>query len=114
MKMVEIVNLLNGKVVAGGSFLDREVIYGFATDLMSEVLTLDKEHLILITGLANPQVLRTAEMAEIMCVALIRSKKASDEMIRLAEENHITLIESPFSMFKAVSVLHDNGLKPVY
>lgn len=114
MKVRDIVQLLKARIVAGSDMQDREVHYGFASDLMSDVLTLDTDHLLLITGLANLQVIRTSEMADIMCVAFVRDKKVSPEMIELATENHIVLLETPFSMFRAVSVLHDNGLEPVY
>ena len=114
VRVRDIVQLLKARIVAGSEMQDREVRYGFASDLMSDVLTLDTDHLLLITGLANLQVIRTAEMADIMCVAFVRDKKVSPEMIELATENHIVLLETPYSMFRAVSVLHDNGLEPVY
>ena len=114
MKLSEVVELLNAKVITCGEHLDREVKFGFASDLLSDVLTVDIDNLLLLTGMANLQAIRTAEMAEIKCVAFVRDKKMTPEMIELASENNIVTLETPFSMFHSVAILHDNGLKPVY
>ena len=114
MKIANVVKLLNAKVITGSSKLDEEVLYGFASDLLSDVLTIDRERLLLLTGMANLQAIRTAEMAEIICVVFVRDKKMTPEMIELASENNIVTIESPFSLFRTISVLHDNGLQPVF
>jgi serine kinase of HPr protein (carbohydrate metabolism regulator) len=114
MKVGDIVDVLKARVVCGEDQLNTEVKFAFASDLMSDVLTLDTEHLVLITGLANLQVVRTAEMADIFCIVLVRDKKVTPEMLAIARENQIVVLESPFSMFRAVSVLHDCGLQPVY
>ena len=114
MKIADILKKLNAKVITGSNKLDEEVLYGFASDLLSDVLTVDREQLLLLTGMANLQAIRTAEMSEIMCVVFVRDKKMTTEMIELATENNIVTIESPFSLFRAISVLHDNGLQPVF
>ena len=114
MRIAEIVKILNAKVITGDGKLDEEVLYGFASDLLSDVLTVDKEQLLLLTGMANLQTIRTAEMSEIVCIVFVRNKKMTPEMIELASENNIVTIESPFSLFRAISALHDNGLKPVF
>jgi len=114
MKIKEIADLLGATMVCGRNNSDREVEFGFASDLMSDVLTLEAESLVLITGLANNQSVRTAEMSDIPCIIFVRNKKVTQEMIELAAENNITLIEYPFSMFRAVSVLSDAGIKPVF
>ena len=114
MKIADIVKVLNAKVITSAGKLDEEVLYGFASDLLSDVLTVDKEQLLLLTGMANLQTIRTAEMSEIVCIVFVRDKKMTPEMIELAAENNIVTIESPFSLFRAISVLHDNGLRPVF
>jgi hypothetical protein len=81
---------------------------------MSDVLTLDTDHLLLLTGMANLQVIRTAEMADIFCIAFVRGKRVTPDMKQLAIENNIVLIETPFSMFRAAAVLFNAGLPPVY
>ncbi len=114
MKIIDLINLTEARVAAGHKFLERNVKKAFSSDLMSDVLTLDEEDILLITGLANVQLLRTAEMADIHIVLLARNKNASPEMIQLAEENKIVLLETPFSIFRASGVLFSNGIKPVY
>ncbi len=114
MKIKAIADALDAKVVCGEPFLDMEVYHGFASDLMSDVLTLDSEHLALITGLANPQTIRTAEMSDIICIVFVRGKKVSPDMISIAGENKMVLMECRYSLFKAVVKLHDAGLRPVY
>ena len=114
MKVSEIVGLVNAKVIIGTSLLDRDVEYAFASDLMSDVLTLDKENILLITGLSNPQAIRTAEMSDIPAIIIARNKKANPEMKRLAKENKMILMESSFSMFRIAGELYKAGVKPVF
>ena len=114
MKIADVVKLLNANLITGNDKLDEEVLYGFASDLLSDVLTTDIERLLLLTGMANLQAIRTAEMAEIICIVFVRDKKMTPEMIELASDINIVTIESPFSLFRAISALHDYGLKPVF
>lgn len=114
MKLSAIVNLVDAKVICGGDRLNDEVKAAFASDLLSDVLTLDTDGLMLITGLCNQQTIRTAEMAEISCVLLIRGKKVSPEMLVLANENNMVMLECRYSMYKTVGILYTAGLAPVY
>lgn len=114
MKISEILQYTCARIVAGNSQSDRYLKKAFSSDLMSDVLTLDEDNILLITGLANLQLVRTAEMADIHAVLLARGKKASPEMVELAEENGIVLMETPFSIYKASGILYSNGLNEVY
>ena len=114
VKITDIVELTKAKIVAGNPADIFLIEKAFSSDLMSDVLTLDEENILLITGLANVQLIRTAEMSDIHVVLLARNKKASSEMIQLAEENGLVLLETPFSIFKTSGILFSNGLKPVY
>lgn len=114
MKIREVVRLLDAKVVSGEFLLDSEAEFVFASDLMSDVLTIEKDNLLLITGLANLQTIRTSEMSDINKIIFVRKKKATDEMIQLAAENDMILIECDYSMFKTAGILYQSGLKPVY
>jgi hypothetical protein len=109
MNSEELVDLLNGKLITCGS--DNDVDFGFSSDLMSDVLTLEHDKVLLITGLANPQAVRTADMAGISNIVLVRDKKASDLMVTLAKDLGITLIETPFSMYRTSALLASAGLK---
>lgn len=114
MKINEVVNIIGGKVICGEAILDMEVKKGFASDLMSDVLTLDADNVLLITGLANLQAIRTAEMSDISCVVIARNKKVSKEMAQLAKECNIILIECPGSVFKTAGKLYEAGIKPIF
>lgn len=114
MKIREVVDILGAKVVSGQNNLDSEVECAFASDLMSDVLTIEKDNILLLTGLANLQTIRTAEMSEISNIIFVRKKKATPEMIQLAEENDMILVECDYSMYKASGLLYSAGLMPVY
>lgn len=114
MKLAEIVSITNGKVICGHDLMEKEVTHAFSSDLLSDVLTINRVGILLITGVANLQTIRTAEMAEISCILLVRNKKANQEMIDLAKDNRLVIIESPGSMFKASGQLYQLGIKPLY
>ncbi len=114
MKISDIIRVLDAQVLVGSEYIDYSINHGFASDLMSDVLTLEEEHLILITGLCNIQTIRTAEMANISVILFVRNKQASEEMIELAEENDMIILSCKYSMFKTVGLLYENGLEPVY
>ncbi len=114
MNIAEIIELTEARVFAGNPDKQINIERAFSSDLMSDVLTLDDHHIVLITGLANLQLIRTVEMADIPVVLLSRNKTASPEMIQLAEENGIVLLGTSFSIFRASGVLFENGLKPLF
>ena len=114
MKIDEIIKYVDAQIVASKSELDRSLDKAFSSDLMSDVLTLDEENILLITGLANLQLVRTAEMADIHAVLIARGKRASPEMIELANENGLVIMETPFSIYKAGGILFSKGLKAIY
>ena len=114
MKIAEIIKLTEARLVAGKPDNPVTIERAFSSDLMSDVLTLDYHQIVLITGLANVQLIRTVEVADVPVVILCRNKKATPEMIELASENGIVLLETPFSIFRSSGILFQNGLKPLY
>ena len=114
MKLNEIIQLTNARIVAGQNMDIGEIVAAYSSDLMSDVLTLDTERLLLISGLANVQLIRTAEMADVATVLLARGKTTSPEMIDMADKAGLVLLESPFSLFRASGILFAHGLYPVY
>ncbi len=107
-------NIVGASVVLGDEYLNEEVKYAFSSDLMSDVLTLDTNTLLLITGLNNLQTIRTAEMAEIRYILFVRNKKPSAEMIELARKERMILMVSEKSLFRVSGMLFMAGLEPVY
>lgn len=115
MKITEIINILGCKVISGFDFIeDATIDAAFSSDLMSDVLTLDSSRVLLITGLCNLQAIRTAEMADIKCILFVRDKKPTEEMIALAVENDMVILQSSLSLFRVSGMLYQAGVQPVY
>jgi CRISPR/Cas system-associated endonuclease Cas1 len=114
MKLQEIARTIDGQIISNGHSGDKGYEMAFSSDLMSDVLTLKNDNVVLITGLATLQTIRTAEMADINCIIFVRNKKVSQEMIQLAIESGIDLIECKYSMFRTSGLLFKSGLNPVY
>ncbi len=114
MKIEKIIQLLDAKILCGQNRIHDDISNAFSSDLMSDVLTLDAENILLITGLANVQIIRTAEVADIHYLVIVRNKKVSDDIVKLATGLDMVLIESPYSMFKASGILYEHGLNPIY
>lgn len=114
MKIENIIPLLNATVLCGHHRLSDDIAHAFSSDLMSDVLTLDAENILLVTGLANIQIIRTAEVADIHHLVIVRNKKITSDIVELANELNMVIIESPFSMYKASGILYSNGLNPIY
>ena len=91
--------------------MDREVHTACGSDMMSDVLAFVKEQAVLLSGLVNPQVIRTAEMMDMKCIVFVRGKKPGMDMIDLATERDIVLLRSDLEMFTACGLLYKHGLK---
>ena len=114
MKIKDLCKLVEGTVLCGEGHLDGNVEQAFASDLMSDVLTVKTNEFILITGLANLQAIRTAEMSDTPYLLICRGKEVSSEMLDLAVENDMLIISSAFSMFNCAGILYSAGLQPIY
>lgn len=115
MKINDIITLIEGKIVEGKQYANDEFTRIFASDLMSDVLTLKTdEPILLITGLSNVQTIRTCEMSEIRAIIFVRGKKSSEDMRKLAAENEMILIETPYSMYRTAGILYNIGILPLY
>ncbi len=114
MRIADIVQHVKGTVVCGKAGDGIEVSFGFSSDLMSDVLTVSETGLLLITGLANVQTIRTAMMSDIPAVLFVRNKHVTEDMRLLAEENGMVLVECAYSMFRASGILFQAGLSPVF
>ena len=113
MKLDKIMEITGAQLISG-ELDDRDYIQAFSSDLMSDVLTVEADDAILITGLANIQTIRTAEMADISCILFVREKEITPNMIRLAEENEIILMKTGNAMFTVCGKLFAEGLRAVY
>lgn len=111
MKLSEVKEIIGGTVVAGEELLEQEVDSAFGSDLMSDVLAFVEERVLLLTGLINPQVVRTAEMMDISAIVFVRGKTPDDNIIELAKSKGMVLITTEHSMYVASGKLYLNGLR---
>lgn len=110
MKIAEIKDLLGAELLCGEDCLDYDVESACCSDMMSDVLAYVKDQGVLITGLVNPQVIRTASMMDMNCIVFVRSKAPSEEMIELAEECGITVMKTTLRAYDACGRLYSSGL----
>ena len=110
MKLREIKDILDATVLCGEEFLEREVQAVCCSDLMSDVLAFVKDQSVLITGLINPQVVRTAEMMDMCCVIILQGKTPDELLVKLAKEKNIVLMVSNYTMYSACGKLYSTGL----
>lgn len=111
MTINEIKELLNATVLCCEDQLSKEVHTACGSDMMSDVLAFNKDQAVLITGLNNPQVVRTAEMMDIICICFVRGKRPDKSLIELAEDREIVLLTSDEKMFEACGTLYEKGLR---
>jgi predicted transcriptional regulator len=117
MNIKQLTDIANGKLLTPDVDLNREIKGGCGADLMSDVLASIQPEAVLMTGLCNPQVVRTAIMADVSAIVIVRGKTPPVETIRLAVEENIPLISTPFGMFELCGRLFEAGIvsleKPV-
>ncbi len=104
-------DLLNAEVLCGEEYLEHDVHTACGSDMMSDVLAFVKDQSVLLTGLCNPQAVRTAEMMDIVCIVFVRGKKPDDAIIELANERQIVLLSTNCRMFAACGILYEHGLR---
>ena len=111
MKLHEVKNILSADVIAVENELDREVLSAFGCDLMSDVLAFVDDQALLLTGLVNPQVVRTAEMMDMKAIVFVRGKEPTEEIIELAKDANIVVMKTDMTLYSACGKLYAGGLR---
>jgi hypothetical protein len=111
MTVTEAVTLLEGQFFAGEEKADLEVASACGADLMSDVMAFVKDRVLLLTGLVNPQVIRTAELLDIHAIIFVRGKTPGRDMVEMADESDIILAGTKLPMFLSCGKLYEAGLK---
>ena len=111
MKISKIAEILNAEFVCCEEFADREVYAACGSDMMSDVLAFVKEQAVLLTGLVNPQVVRTAEMMDMKVIVFVRGKVPGDAILDLARELDIVVLKTELEMFTSCGKLYQAGLR---
>lgn len=110
MLLRDLILIIDGTLVTNSTDMNRVIKGGFGADLMSDVLASIQPEAVLLTGLCNPQVVRTAQMADVAAVVLVRGKNPPAETIRLANEENVPIVSTPYGMFEVCGRLHNAGL----
>lgn len=110
MTVRDVKDKLGARVLVGEDHMDEEVESACGSDMMSDVLAFSKDHSVLLTGLCNPQVIRTAEMLDIVCIVFVRGKKPDEFMLHMAKERNLIILSTGHRMFSACGILYEAGL----
>lgn len=111
MKIKDIANLLSAQILTPEISVETEVHTACGSDMMSDVLAYVKDQAVLITGLNNPQVIRTADMMDMVCVVYVRGKKPDRLSLELAKQSNICVLCTDMPMFSCCGILYDYGLR---
>lgn len=111
MTVKDIIEILDAEAIAGKDNLDNEVKTACGSDMMSDVLAFAKTQCVLLTGLCNPQVVRTAEMMDIVAIIFVRGKMPDETMINMANEMELPILVTPHRMFSSCGLLYEKGLR---
>jgi predicted transcriptional regulator len=111
MTIREIASILNGTILCGEEFMDRDVKTGCGCDLMSHVLAhIQHDHTLLLTGLTTPQVVYACDAVDIKAVCFVRGKQPDDETITLAKEREMVLLCTTLPLFESCGKLYQKDL----
>lgn len=111
MTVQNVKDLLSAKLLCEGCGLDSELHAACGSDLMSDVLAYVKDQGVLLTGLINSQVVRTAEMMDITCIVFVRGKTPDGDMVELARQRNLAVMCTEHTMYTACGILYENGLR---
>lgn len=111
MTIKEVQNTLNARLLTPEADTDKEVHAACGSDMMSDVLAYVKDQAVLVTGLNNPQVVRTADMMDMVCICFVRGKVPDETVLVLARERGIAVMTSEMTMFTACGLLYEAGLR---
>lgn len=111
MKIRDIIDILDAQLMTPGADLDKMVLTACGSDMMSDVLANVKCQTVLLTGLNNPQVVRTADMMDMVCLVFVRNKKPDASILALAEQRGIAVLATKLTMFTACGLLYAHGLR---
>lgn len=109
MTVNDVASILDAQILSAGD-LNAEVKTACGSDMMSDVLAFVKDQSVLLTGLNNPQVVRTAEMMDMRCIIFVRGKEPTEDVLALARQKDITILKTEHRLFTACGLLYSNGL----
>lgn len=111
MTIGQVMRTLNATLLTPDTDLNRELHNACGSDMMSDVLAYVKDQAVLVTGLNNPQVVRTADMMDMSCIVFVRGKKPDETIVSLASQKGIAVLATGLTMFSACGLLYEQGLR---
>lgn len=111
MTISDVRDIIHAEVLSENNRMDMEVRNACGSDMMSDVLAFVKNQSVLLTGLVNTQVVRTADMMDMVCIVFVRGKEPGEEIVQLANDRGIVLMKTPYPMFTACGLLYEAGLR---
>lgn len=112
MRLRDLAEVIDGTIVVGQDQPDVLIDRAFAADLLSDVLALTEEQTALVTGMTNPQVMRVAEILNVLAVILVRGKQPPPKLVEYAKQLQIPLVTTRRTMFETCGLMYANGVRP--
>ncbi|MEL7601950.1 MAG: DRTGG domain-containing protein [Bacillota bacterium] len=110
MRIAEVAEILDARVLCCEAGLDKEVVSAFGADMMSDVLAFMNEGTLLLTGLVNPHVIRTAEVLDLRCIVFVRGKPVPQDIMERAIEQDVVLLSTDKTLYTSCGMLYMAGL----
>jgi predicted transcriptional regulator len=110
LKLSEVKEILDARVIVGEERLDMDVHTAFGADLMSDVMAFAQAGSLLLTGLTNPQVVKTAADRNIAAIILVRAKEPSTEAVEMAKLHRIPILTTKYILFETAGILYSKGI----
>lgn len=111
MTIREVAKILDATILCNGNLAYLEVMAACGSDLMSDVMAFVKDQVLLLSGLINVQVIRTANLMDIGAICFVRGKTPTEDMIEMATEQGIILLATKLPMFPSCGKLYASGLQ---
>ena len=111
MKIKDIIGLLDAEILTPDADMEQELHSACGSDMMSDVLAYVKDQAVLLTGLNNPQVIRTADMMDMLCVVYVRGKRPDELSLKIAKEKGICVLTTTRALFTCCGILYESGLR---
>ena len=107
MKVKDIVEALNLKVLSGAEGLEREVEGCYVSDLLSDVMGNAEMGNIWVTLQVHKNVMAIASLKELACVILVKGQTAADETLEQSNEEGIPFLSTPMETFETAGKIYD-------
>jgi hypothetical protein len=106
MKLEELAQKIGARILTPGSPNGTEVTRIYAGDRVSDLLNEASNKTLLVTNLANVQMVRVAELMEVPGVCFVDDVDPEKEIIELATADHTLIMVSPVGVFETCGLIY--------